>query len=890
MFLRIFKHVMPRAKAWRITIDKKLRQFFQGLTGLGEDARAHIDEVWLDIFPQTTRDLSSWEQQWGLPTTTLTDQERRDRLDGAWKALGGQSPAYLQETLRVAGFDVYVHEWWGMSRVYATACGEPLAIAGDPAAACGDLLSWVDPETPVARDPSEYIASGAIGYLTVCSAPLEPRVLTPSLSLNFEEQVYTQGGNLVTFDDLVTYERGSSATYWNKYLNQSGEWESFLDTEYVGDVENLAHYSEDLTNWTAQGLTVIPNATTNPVDGLMTADHLVESAGMTHQVDSNTITFEPNKTYTASFYVKQTANNRNVSLSITHDISGGNSAVAVFDTSTGEVLSINGYAHAAASTYEGDGWFRVSVTVVFYGYTTAPMPAKLYLADGEDILYSSDSISGVYAFGGQLVQSTKPLPYVATPAAAAATEAFTESPLFEYDPATLEPLGVASYGSYLNILKYSESFKYDSEDELMFWDNHCYAVPHAAVAPDRTMSMRKLSAYNSNGRNVDPYVSYFLSLTTGEQYTFSVFVKAGEVEFAQMSMQDGQRVNFGLVSVEKGEQDAGIDNASIKDCGNGFRRLSCTVTITNTVLFCSIGLTDSLTGVYKPGITWGDGLGFYIWGGMCNEGASAAPYFSKYEEGFLLRYADQFKAFDEGAISGVEDITVVAEFKVDATGDGARTAFTLDVDAPGLSSPEIAIRVNSEGALQFQRGENPISSSVTEYDDYLGSCNTAVLTFSNNGLKGFFNGEAVLDVYDSVNAFSSHAGYVRVGATGGGGSELGGNIKKLEFYDDAMTAAEVAAYSGVEAAGSTALVVCGAATTVCGSADGASGGLLVNKPVNIDYEVPTDPLEWPYVLYIGGETYGEKVRIPLARREEFEALCLKICPAQQWIGLIVEYN
>ena len=112
VFLRIFKHLLPRGKAWRITGDKALRRFFEGHSDVGSDAKKFIDLVWLDIRPQSTRQLDAWEDQFALPATNLTEQGRRDRLDAAWKALGGQSPRYIQDTLRGAGFDVYVHEWW----------------------------------------------------------------------------------------------------------------------------------------------------------------------------------------------------------------------------------------------------------------------------------------------------------------------------------------------------------------------------------------------------------------------------------------------------------------------------------------------------------------------------------------------------------------------------------------------------------------------------------------------------------------------------------------------------------------------------------------------------------------------------------------------------------
>lgn len=150
MFFRIFQHVLPNAKAWRIIVDKKLRQFFEGLTGIGEDSRGFFDTVWLDIFPKFTRDIPAWERQFGLADTLTDEQERRDRLDATWSALGGQDPRYIQDTLQAAGFDVYVHEWW-------TPGTEP--PVGTKAAA-------------TARSPFDYLndGTGSLSFLSVDGA------------------------------------------------------------------------------------------------------------------------------------------------------------------------------------------------------------------------------------------------------------------------------------------------------------------------------------------------------------------------------------------------------------------------------------------------------------------------------------------------------------------------------------------------------------------------------------------------------------------------------------------------------------------------------------------------------------------------------------------------
>ena len=108
-FLSVFKNLLPRARAWSLIVDKQLRQWFEGLTDLPADIREYFQRILLDLYPESTRCLDKWEQEFGLMPVG-TEPERRARLDAAWKAVGGQSPRYLQDIFQAAGFDVYVHE------------------------------------------------------------------------------------------------------------------------------------------------------------------------------------------------------------------------------------------------------------------------------------------------------------------------------------------------------------------------------------------------------------------------------------------------------------------------------------------------------------------------------------------------------------------------------------------------------------------------------------------------------------------------------------------------------------------------------------------------------------------------------------------------------------
>lgn len=164
MFFRIFQHLLPNARAWRLTTEKQLREFFEGLTGMGEDIRDFFDDVWLDIFPDTTRELDQWETQFALPDTSLSEQARRDRLDAVWKALGGQSPRYIQDTLQAAGFNVFVHEWWDLPVTEPPTVRNPFTYLNDGTSTVkyimGDGTVEANDGNPDANDGSSIDPTG----------------------------------------------------------------------------------------------------------------------------------------------------------------------------------------------------------------------------------------------------------------------------------------------------------------------------------------------------------------------------------------------------------------------------------------------------------------------------------------------------------------------------------------------------------------------------------------------------------------------------------------------------------------------------------------------------------------------------------------------------------
>lgn len=156
VFFRQLQHLLPDALAWRLTATSKtLRKFFEGLAAAPADLRTFVDSTYDDLLPAKTRELPTWQRQFGL-LALGTDAEQRAQLASAWQAQGGQSPRYLQDVVRAAGFDVYIHEWWEpgtMPRVKrdpraytvqpqlgSTQCGQTAARCGEVHAACNRWL------------------------------------------------------------------------------------------------------------------------------------------------------------------------------------------------------------------------------------------------------------------------------------------------------------------------------------------------------------------------------------------------------------------------------------------------------------------------------------------------------------------------------------------------------------------------------------------------------------------------------------------------------------------------------------------------------------------------------------------------------------------------------
>lgn len=213
--------LLPRGRAWHTTLDKPLRKYMDALGDAFSDIRDHLGRAYTDLLPEQTRRLEEWEEQFGLTAGTLTDQERRRRIEAAWLTSDGQGLDVLQDALQSRGFEVFLHNWWvpgtepapgvtgnptirdpavllanTQARRARVDAGEALAMAGEPLALAGNSLVSGTP-------PLGYILANVIQS---DSGRVEYNI--PTDPAEFPHVIYVGGQ---TFGDYVNIPRSRQA-------------------------------------------------------------------------------------------------------------------------------------------------------------------------------------------------------------------------------------------------------------------------------------------------------------------------------------------------------------------------------------------------------------------------------------------------------------------------------------------------------------------------------------------------------------------------------------------------------------------------------------------------------------------------------------------------------
>jgi len=614
---------------------------------------------------------------------------------------------------------------------------------------------------------TEKAVTSPIAPIELTEQPVSavPRSLTALVDMHFFSDDYSQNGNPVLFDDLFTYSRNSNTTFINRRIDNLDKFEYFLDTDIVGNVENLALHSEQYndSDWTKANSTILAN-NGNDENGEKTADLL-------HPTTTGTLR-GVNQSITA------TTANHNVSFKVKADgfdwirlldAAGVNSAW--FNVKVGLIGTRTGSTEAKIEPL-GNGYFRCSIGDA--GAVSGK--ADLILADADNSTTATlNGTNGVLLSGSQLTLGLKVLPYVKT-ITSSASETFTESLRLEFDPITGESLGALLEGGITNLLLRSEEF-----DNASWNKANTTITANDVEAPDETTSMDKLvEAATTTSHSVNQVVS-FVPAT----YTQSIFVKAAERSVLQIFLgakhSGSDFANFDLATGTISLR-TGLVDARIEDKGNGVFKCSVTfvssVTDTEAVHFAvSNSTTLGRAASYLGDVT----KGLHAWGAQIEKGSIVTSYIRT--EGSTVTRADDDLTIPQAGNASSGIISIHCDFNSFGDTGGSQDIYRITGDFGSavlgrINGGDIVARIDDTGTTTvITGGISEITNKVTNILDIL--------------VNDFYVG-GVFNATDSSEGFTpDNSASIGIGNSGASSLFFFGHIKKLSIYDEALTAQEV---------------------------------------------------------------------------------------------------
>jgi len=599
------------------------------------------------------------------------------------------------------------------------------------------------PNTLTSESAGSVAVPNTIGAVSAAGLP---RTLTPMLKLGFADDSYQQNGSAKSLLDIVTYSRSSSATFINRHVNQYGQYEYFIDNDYVGDVENLITYSEQFDNsaWAKGSISVTANAAKAP-DGTTSADKLT-SVNSVWGNTSQTPTVTSGQEHTFSAYFK------NIDSEQTLFYLHTSGKYARINWSGNTITSLSNITSGVTASYKKIGdFYRVDLT-----FTTASTSESCRIYPSY-----ANGTGSIYVWGAQLTESAKVLPYVKT-IDTTVTKAFTETVRREYDPETGENLGALIEGGSTNLLTRSEEFS--NADWAK--SGGLPIVSNSMKAPDGTTSADKLTASTTGAR------AYQTStVASGQEYTYSAYFKNidSEQTFLRCSTS-GKSVNINW----SGNTITSLSNissgatASYKKIGD-FYRVDLTFTTAGTVETLSV----------YPDYANGTGS-LYIWGAQLEQKPFATSYI-RTEGAAVSRAADALSMPGAGNFNAS---VYTLSAKINTSNHHASSASVAYI---AVGSDRTQLDINNGNFRPFSLvGGN--SASFTGNSIPLGITSNLVIIFDGGNLSGYMGG---------VNQGSAAQGVmpdetvITLGSLNLSSQRYFGHIAEFSTYNTALTAQEV---------------------------------------------------------------------------------------------------
>ena len=277
-----------------------------------------------------------------------------------------------------------------------------------------------------------------------------------------------------------------------------------------------------------------------------------------------------------------------------------------------------------------------------------------------------------------------------------------------------------------NIQGYSESFSNWSRSNVGATENQ-------SVSPDGNLTADFVNEYS--GVN-NKFIYLNESVTSGNDYTYSVFAKSNGTRYIQLTGSTGLdtgHVNFdlqtGTITLE-----SAVLGSSIEKYPNDWYRISVTLscTLTTSAGRCLIALINSGTSGRVQNYDGDTSKGVYLWGAQFEISDYPTSYIQNLSSGTTTRSADICNGSGTSAEFDSQSGALFAEFKTVLSGGN----FLISI-ADGTSNTG-AVFVGADANEKIYSYYN--SANHTSDIDSFEHFNKIVNTWDSSGVKIYING------------------------------------------------------------------------------------------------------------------------------------------------------
>jgi len=100
-FFQAIKALLPQSRAFNISHESQKRKMMLAISELPEDIRKEAEQVYLDLFPYTTRAINKWGDTFAILFGGREIKKQRDIIQACWRLhLKGQSATFMEYILR----------------------------------------------------------------------------------------------------------------------------------------------------------------------------------------------------------------------------------------------------------------------------------------------------------------------------------------------------------------------------------------------------------------------------------------------------------------------------------------------------------------------------------------------------------------------------------------------------------------------------------------------------------------------------------------------------------------------------------------------------------------------------------------------------------------------